>query len=73
MSEDDYYSGVDVGIDIYMDRAHKAEARVAQLVELLRRSSDWFKANYSYVYEDKETMQLWAEIDDELAKELADV
>ena len=48
-------------------RAEKAEALAADRLKLLRRMSDWFKANYSYVYEDEEAMKLWKEIDEELA------
>ena len=40
--------------------------------KLLKRCRNWFRANYSYVYEDKEVMQLWGEIDDELDKGLGD-
>ena len=49
MSEDDYYHGVDVGIDIYMDRALKAEAKVneleLQLVPLQQQFDDWAEQN----------------------------
>ena len=43
MSDDDalndaYLHGVDVGIDLYIDRAHKAEALAADRLRLLRRA-----------------------------------
>lgn len=36
VSEDDYLHGVDVGIDLYMDRAMKAEATATRRLELLK-------------------------------------
>ena len=36
--------------------------------KLLHRVDSWFKANYSYIYEDEDTVQLWADIEDELEK-----
>ena len=53
--------------------------KVADLLEenirlwgLLMRTEEWFKANYSLIYQDKDTMKLWEEIERELKEELKD-
>ena len=52
MNEDEFYQGLDVGIDIYMDRALKAEAKVneleMQLVPLQQQFDDWAEQNREY-------------------------
>lgn len=53
------------------DLVNKAQSETKKIRRLLRRSSDWFKANYSYIQDDEDTMQLWIDIDDSLpAREL---
>ena len=38
VSEDDYYHGVKVGVDLYLDRAMNAEATATRRLELLERA-----------------------------------
>ena len=76
MSEDDYLHGVDVGIDLYMDRAHIAEALAADRLKLLRRCAShlsFILADYSEfgaVYHPN--ISEITDLINELAKELGD-
>lgn len=38
----------------------------ADQLNLLRRAHDYFRANYSYIFEDKEMMRLYGDIEEAL-------
>ena len=69
MSENDYYHGVDVGIDIYMDRALKAEATAIRRKELLVEVRKLLDVIYS---EDIVSSGDLGKIYEKIEKELAD-
>jgi hypothetical protein len=68
MSEDDYLHGVDVGIDLYIDRARKAEATSASRFALLRRAYRMLErcgGELPSIFERHDT-ELMNELDEEL-------
>ena len=42
------------------------EQQLADQLNLLKRAHDYFKANYSYIFEDKEIMRLYGDIEEAL-------
>jgi NTP pyrophosphatase (non-canonical NTP hydrolase) len=72
MSEDDYLHGVDVGIDLYIDRAHKAEALAASRLVLLEEMVEALEAVCFYGDEEPYDYTAYHKAKNELAKELGD-